>query len=52
MSQDEYDQFLQSATLTVHDIWVTHGGGEMKVFELQALNGLLDDFFGDKRSSE
>lgn len=42
------DDFLQDATLRLHDLWQARGGREMGPFELQALNDTLEAFFGDK----
>jgi len=50
MNDEDFAEFLQDASLWVHDLWVKWGGDEMKAMELQALNDALTVFFGDKRS--
>jgi hypothetical protein len=52
MSDEDFDEFVQGATLVVHDLWTKAGGGEMKANELQGLNTVLDYFFDDKRSAQ
>lgn len=42
------DEFLQQATLTLHDIWTQNGGDDIGEFELQNLNDHLGAWFGDK----
>ena len=51
MDDEQFDEFLQSATLAVHEAWTDAGGDDMGPMELQALNDLLTQFFGDKRTS-
>ncbi len=49
MNNEDFDEFLQQATLTVHQDWCDSGGRELNSEELQQLNGLLDLFFASKR---
>lgn len=42
---EEYDAFVQEATLAVYERWGKLGGRELTPAELQELNTLLDEFF-------
>lgn len=45
MNSEQFDRFLQDATLKVHEEWRDAGGRALTIEELYELNDLLDAFF-------
>ena len=50
MTENEFDNFLQEACLSIHDLWTTAGGEELTSEELSRLNDVLTDFFERKQT--
>ncbi len=50
MNDNTFDEFLQDATLAVHDMWTKAGGRELTTDELRQLNDAVTWLFSSKRA--
>lgn len=48
-SEDGFDNFLDDATHTVHNLWLSYKGRPLNSDELYALNDALTAYFSDKK---
>ena len=49
MNEDDFDDFLHDACMKLHEMWCAAGSRDLSEHELAALNGVLTQFFADKR---
>jgi hypothetical protein len=49
VKEDDFDEFLNEATHTLHTVWMNANGRNLDMDELYDLNTLIEGFFQDKR---